>query len=464
MLVRYQRPGISCLMLTTRAAAIRPFVAALLPAIEQLVIVCRDPAGLPAFAPHPRVRLVHCPAGVWREPEAFRRAWAAGVGLCDHQWCLWLLDDETLGPVELRALRDHLPLLGRQAVVVDRSAADGSSTTRLLLWRSAWRTEPVAVEQVALVPQAHAAARSTTRLVGLRVPRLGEVPPPGALVDPVPHLPPPMARPDAPVLIAGMHRSGSAALARVVNLLGFDLGDNLTTMLGHPSNPKGRWQHRGLVAVNQALLQEAAGAMSACAWTVPLAVGPAAVRAQTLAAAEALVAGVPAGRFACKDPHTSLTLRVWSRLLRSPALVYALRDPLAVAHSLHARDQLPLADGLRLWRSYNEILLDAIDETGVPTLVVDYRRLLTTPVNECMRLQRFFGLPQGLEAEAQRRIDEFLDRGLCHHPPSVELAPLLATALGDQGLLGEARALASLYEQLSALAEVPVAGADAEAA
>ena len=54
------------------------------------------------------------------------------------------------------------------------------------------------------------------------------------------------------VFILGMHRSGTSALARIVNLLGVDFS---TDLLGpRPDNPRGFWEHRQIVELHDELL------------------------------------------------------------------------------------------------------------------------------------------------------------------------------------------------------------------
>src|SRR5205823_2234624 len=53
--------------------------------------------------------------------------------------------------------------------------------------------------------------------------------------------------------------------------------------------------------------------------------------------------------WAWKDPRTSLTLPFWLPLVPDLRVVVCLRDPLAVAGSLTARDGLSTRAGLRLW-------------------------------------------------------------------------------------------------------------------
>src|SRR5438552_2250499 len=54
------------------------------------------------------------------------------------------------------------------------------------------------------------------------------------------------------ILICGMHRSGTSALARVCNLFGVDLGRTLSGT--GPDNPKGFWENAAIMQFNQMLL------------------------------------------------------------------------------------------------------------------------------------------------------------------------------------------------------------------
>lgn len=54
------------------------------------------------------------------------------------------------------------------------------------------------------------------------------------------------------VVVLGMHRSGTSAVARALLTLGVNLGRNL--MGGSPDNPKGYWENRVFVKINERLL------------------------------------------------------------------------------------------------------------------------------------------------------------------------------------------------------------------
>ena len=55
--------------------------------------------------------------------------------------------------------------------------------------------------------------------------------------------------------ILGMHRSGTSALARVINLCGVDLGNKLMPPAEN-SNKKGFWEHFDINTANEKLLHE----------------------------------------------------------------------------------------------------------------------------------------------------------------------------------------------------------------
>ena len=54
------------------------------------------------------------------------------------------------------------------------------------------------------------------------------------------------------VVVLGMHRSGTSAVSRFINMLGFDLGENL--MAPRKDNPKGFWENEEIVRHNEELM------------------------------------------------------------------------------------------------------------------------------------------------------------------------------------------------------------------
>src|SRR5215813_13113765 len=61
------------------------------------------------------------------------------------------------------------------------------------------------------------------------------------------------------VCIAGMHRSGTSMVARLLNLAGVYLGREDELIPANQGNPEGHWEHARLVEINDAILSELGG-------------------------------------------------------------------------------------------------------------------------------------------------------------------------------------------------------------
>jgi len=62
------------------------------------------------------------------------------------------------------------------------------------------------------------------------------------------------------VCIAGMHRSGTSMVARLLSDCGVYLGSPQDLLPPQPDNPKGYFEHKGMLALNEALLEHLGGA------------------------------------------------------------------------------------------------------------------------------------------------------------------------------------------------------------
>ena len=217
------------------------------------------------------------------------------------------------------------------------------------------------------------------------------------------------------LLVLGMHRSGTSALARGLMVFGASLGDELLPAL--PCNPRGFFEDRDIYACDKSLL-----AALGLTWASPEAIGP--HRLLELASGEAgqmaaaLVRAKVEGRVlpAFKDPRMSRLMPFWRPVLGAaglaPRCLIALRHPEAVARSLARRDGMEAEAAHALWLRYT---LDAVDgSSGLPRLVVGYERLLAAPGRELARMGHALGLAVDTAALAGFTRD-FLDAGLCHH-------------------------------------------------
>ncbi|MHA7816235.1 MAG: glycosyltransferase [Pseudohaliea sp.] len=196
----------------------------------------------------------------------------------------------------------------------------------------------------------------------------------------------------APVLVLGMHRSGTSLVARVLAEAGLYAGLPGDMLAAQADNPLGFFERRDLVAANDALLAE-----REASWFDPPA-DP--LRGDVPAVAtvqRALAEGVPAeaGTF-LKDPRLCLTWPAWTE--QGTVILYVYRNPLAVADSLRRRNGFPLAYGLALWEHYNRCALEAL--AGRPHVCVSYDAIAADPAELERLLEHLAGLGLPLAAPA----------------------------------------------------------------
>lgn len=254
-------------------------------------------------------------------------------------------------------------------------------------------------------------------------------------------------RPEAAVLVLGMHRSGTSAVTRIVNLLGLPLGRDEGLLAGDERNAKGYWESANLMLFHEHLLYRLGGSWDAPpalkagwedAWQLALMVGRARVAFKD--------AYGDVRTFAWKDPRTSLTLPFWQRALRpQKALAIVVhRSPVSVAESLQARDGMAKRDALALWEAYNRASLRHVGD--LPTTYVAYETLMSDPVATAYQMARFLA-SNGVAVQEPpvRAIEEFVDPTLRHH--ATALTDLARDREVTEGQRQLARQLASLSSE-----------------
>lgn len=234
------------------------------------------------------------------------------------------------------------------------------------------------------------------------------------------------ARPDsAPterraVFILGMHRSGTSAVTRVLNLLGVELGTGL--MAASPDNERGYWEHTGIVQEHHQLL-EALGS----SWDDVRALPPDWMKNPAAVSAAHRLRAIVEHEFGAaplwglKDPRLCRLLPLWLPLLRAmritPHFALVLRHPAEVAASLAKRDRKSKAASALLWLRH---MLEAERATrGCPRTIINYPDLIENPRNwsaEFGRVAAECGLrwPNTYQAVDQA-VATFLSPGLRHH-------------------------------------------------
>jgi hypothetical protein len=189
------------------------------------------------------------------------------------------------------------------------------------------------------------------------------------------------------VFILGMHRSGTSAVARMVNLLGVPLCVESDLMLGYGDNPLGHWESESLATLNEQLLH-----LAHAAWDCPPAAEEPwlgdALWSETLRARAAFEAVHPTSQWAWKDPRLCILLPFWRRALPGPhSAILIVRHPVEIAASLAQRDRLAPTHVLAMWERYVRLAL--IGCNGMPVLVIDYDDVLDDPSRACAGVAAF---------------------------------------------------------------------------
>ena len=216
------------------------------------------------------------------------------------------------------------------------------------------------------------------------------------------------------IFVLGMHRSGTSAITRIINMMGADLGP--AQLIGEPAvdNQKGFWERTDVSALNDKLL-----AGIDCLWddlanfsADQLFPNVADELRQQL---KRIVFQMDTHRpWVLKDPRLCLTFPAWRTELEVPVCVLPYRSPLAIARSLQARNGLSLMQGLALWERYTLAGLSA--SSGLPRLVVSYERIIQEPVEVVRGLYDFLTAVEvgGLRMPSVREIKAFVDKRLQH--------------------------------------------------
>lgn len=227
------------------------------------------------------------------------------------------------------------------------------------------------------------------------------------------------------ILVLGMHRSGTSAVTRVLNLLGAEIG--LRLMEPAPDNPTGFWEHLDAVTIHDRLLGDLGRSWDDFrplpgGWMHSAAAGHAYEQILNLVRSDFSDAPL----WAIKDPRLCVFLPLWERALRSlgivPCPIIVLRDPAEVADSLKRRNAIPAALGEALWCRYTVEALRASERHARAGL--RFRDLLQDWRSEMHRLDLALGLELDWSEQATGCVDDFLHpMGAAPEPASLVTSP-----------------------------------------
>jgi hypothetical protein len=220
-----------------------------------------------------------------------------------------------------------------------------------------------------------------------------------------------------PVLVVGMHRSGTSALARTLSLMGVDVGNEDDLLPAHPTdNPTGYWERADIVALHEEFLKSGGYAWNEVGGFKASELGDLAKITLRDGLRKAIGELEQSGHsWLVKDPRLCLLLSQWLPLLDRSACVVVVRDPREIAASI-LRQELRGAYTsnflLALWEKYLRSALADLD--GKRVLFVSYESLLKNPLHESGRLSQSLSSlgVTGLKDLPESALRAFLDPGL----------------------------------------------------
>ena len=200
------------------------------------------------------------------------------------------------------------------------------------------------------------------------------------------------------IIILGMHRSGTSLAAEIAYRWGAYVD---TSLLLEPNsgNPRGYWEHRSLVQLNDDLL-----ATVHSSWKVPPTeegqklLARLAKRGIFRRRAQRLLATMNPNRtvWLWKDPRLCILLPFWKEIWGSVVYLVPVRDPMALSSSLCGRGDFSAPPALLLWQKYMSTLI-ADDDVSSKAFFFSYEELLQDSPKVCDRICRFLDKNTGMD-------------------------------------------------------------------
>ena len=220
------------------------------------------------------------------------------------------------------------------------------------------------------------------------------------------------------IIVAGMHRSGTSALTRMLGSLGCRLPKTL--LEPNEYNALGYWESSEISELNDAILKSAGSSWDDWeafhqGWYASLVADEFRDHARTVLENEFGDSRL----FVLKDPRVCRLLEFWIDALKdiaaAPVIAVTIRNPLEVAASLHHRDMIDPSIGLLLWLRH---VLDAeATSRDSRRVFVRYEDLLGNWAETAIRLGRELGViwPKDSSSSSEMEIESYLTPSQRHH-------------------------------------------------
>jgi hypothetical protein len=223
------------------------------------------------------------------------------------------------------------------------------------------------------------------------------------------------------LLVVGMHRSGTSAVARMLSFLGAALPEHVmgTEYRGRRGNETGHWEPERLVDLHDEMLAEVGSHWDDWRRFDPTTLGPERLSHYRSAIAWLIAEEYgDASLFVLKDPRLCRFVPLYEEILGgmgiAPRFVLPHRNPVSVLDSLATRDDMTASYASLIWLRH---VLDAEEATrGKPRVFLAYEECLDDWRTVAAMISAAFGLdwPRSVD-DAGQEIDAHLSRDLQHH-------------------------------------------------
>jgi len=208
------------------------------------------------------------------------------------------------------------------------------------------------------------------------------------------------------IIVTGMHRSGTSMVAGLLGLCGGYLGNNLIS--GLRDNPKGHFEDREFVAINDYILRKNGGS-----WRNP----PATITAVPVPRMRRFLEKWPTDKpVVLKCPRACLTLGVWRQLIhdRNLQVVFVARSANEISESLAVRNKISHVEAMDIYHKYrNAFIKNVTGRKYVTTFYAGYFGQGPIPWRtELGKLCIAVGLKMPIDIG---EIQDFVDPKLRHH-------------------------------------------------
>ncbi len=193
-----------------------------------------------------------------------------------------------------------------------------------------------------------------------------------------------------PVIIAGMHRSGTSMVTQVLKSAGVYLGADEDLLGPSPDNEKGHLENLCFLSINERILTLFGGG-----WDYPPHFSEGWENSPVLDSLKIdainLISHFKKYPFwGWKDPRNTILIPFWKSLLPNAKIILCLRNPIEVAKSLYKRNYFSYAASWNLWLQYYETWIRTLTDENY--IITHYDAWFHNPTAELERLLNYISM------------------------------------------------------------------------